>query len=139
MQIRPANAKSLWDSVRIARDEDTNPIPNEMSLGNDKYKNEEIADAFSDYFKNKVDQITAECQTDDTVYNGIRLLNVTNENFMTEQNVRKCLKGLKIKNCEGVDRIPLRILNDGAEILTSPITRLLNIIYATKKIPAQWR
>ena len=58
---------------------------------------------------------------------------------MTELNVRKCLKGLKIKNCEGVDRIPLRILNDGAEILTSPITRLLNIIYATKKIPAQWR
>ena len=40
---------------------------------------------------------------------------VNDENFMTESNVKRCLMDLKIKNCEGVDRIPLRILNDGAE------------------------
>ena len=58
---------------------------------------------------------------------------------MTELNVRRCLVGLKIKNCEGVDRIPLRILNDGAEYLSNPITELMNVIYSTKKIPDQWR
>ena len=61
------------------------------------------------------------------------------ENFMSEMNVRKCMTGLKIKNCEGVDRIPLRILNDGAEFLYGPITSLMNLIYSTKKIPDQWR
>ena len=58
---------------------------------------------------------------------------------MSELNVRKCLIGLKIKNCEGVDRVPLRILNDGAQFLSGPITSLLNIIYLTKRIPDQWR
>ena len=37
MKIRPANAKSLWESVKIARDEDNDPIPNEMYLGGVKY------------------------------------------------------------------------------------------------------
>ena len=32
---------------------------------------------------------TTECRTDDTVYNGERLMNVGNENFMSESNVRK--------------------------------------------------
>ena len=49
------------------------------------------------------------------------------------------LKGLKIKNCEGFDRIPLRILNDGAEILYKPITDLLKLIYNTKEVPEQWK
>ena len=58
---------------------------------------------------------------------------------MSESNVRKCLNGLKIKNCEGVDRVPLRILNDGAQYLSGPITSLLNVIYKTRRIPDQWR
>ena len=49
------------------------------------------------------------------------------------------MKGLKIKNCEGMDRIPLQILNDGAEILCKPVTALMNLIYSRKRIPDQWR
>ena len=37
MQIRPANSKSLWDSVNIARDEDNEPIPSEIHLGDVKF------------------------------------------------------------------------------------------------------
>ena len=51
-----------------------------------KYKCDEIPEAFAEYFKNKVEQITTECQTDDNVYNGGKLLNVGNENFMSEIN-----------------------------------------------------
>ena len=69
----------------------------------------------------------------------MRLIHAGDENFISELNVRKCLTGLKIKNCEGVDRIPLRILNDGAEYLNGPITALMNVIYSTRKIPDQWR
>ena len=103
------------------------------------HKGEEIPEAFADYFKSKVENITAECQIDEDVYNGQRLMNVNNENFMTESNVKRCLMDLKIKNCEGVDRIPLRILNDGAEFLYRPITALMNLIYTTQMIPDQWR
>ena len=78
-----------------------------------------------------MENITAECIVDETVYNGVRLLNAGNENFMTELNVKNCLTSLKIKNCEGVDRIPLRILNDGADILSGPITVLMNIMILT--------
>ena len=67
-----------------------------------------------------------------------RLLNAADENFMTELNVRMCLTGLKIKNCEGTDRIPLRILNDVAKIMFQPMKKLLNLIYTMKLIPNQW-
>ena len=38
-------------------------------------------------------------------------------NFMTELNVKKAMESLKLKNAEGHDRIPQRLLIDGAEIL----------------------
>ena len=60
-------------------------------------------------------------------------------NFITEENVGKVMTGLKIKNCEGFDRIPLRILNEGAEYLIGPMTKLMQMIYNSKKVPDQWR
>ena len=59
-QIRPGSAKSLWDSVKIARNEGNDPLPSEMYLGETNYKGEEIPEAFADYFKWKVENITAE-------------------------------------------------------------------------------
>ena len=47
---------------------------------------------------------------------------IENENLMDEIPVRRNLNGLKIKGWVGVDRIPLKVLNDGAEVLTKPIT-----------------
>ena len=42
-------------------------------------------------------------------------VNTADENFVYENSVKKIMMGLKIKNIEEVDRIPLRILNDGVE------------------------
>ena len=41
-------------------------------------------------------------------------MHANDEFFMTELKVREILSKLKVKNCEGIDRIPLRILNEGA-------------------------
>ena len=43
--------------------------------------------------------------------------------------VMQAMKVLKIKNCEGSNRIPQRILADGIEILHLPFARLFELIY----------
>jgi hypothetical protein len=48
------------------------------------------------------------------------------------------MRTLKAKNSEGFDRIPQRILVDGAEVLIKPISGLIKLIYETGKVPDQW-
>ena len=45
----------------------------------------------------------------------------------------------KTKNCKGFDRIPLRILKDGAFVIGKPLSVLFHKIYEAKKIPEQWK
>ena len=73
------------------------------------------------------------------VYNGAKLIHAQDEFFMTDMNIIKILKNLKIKNCEGFDRIPLRVLNEGAERLVKPLSALFRLIYDQKTIPEQWK
>ena len=44
-----------------------------------------------------------------------------------------------MKNCEGEDRIPQRIMIDGIEVLLAPLTALFKRIYEQKEIPEQWK
>ena len=72
--------------------------------------------------------------------NGMRKLPQIDEfNFMTEPDVRKAMQSLKLKNAEGQDRIPQRLLIDGAEILNKPMSTLFNLVYNDKIIPEQWK
>ena len=50
---------------------------------------------------------------------------------MSVDNIRKAILSLKMKNSEGYDRIPQRILLDGISELTIPFTKLFNLIYST--------
>jgi hypothetical protein len=58
---------------------------------------------------------------------------------MTPENVFKSIKSLKSKNCEGFDRIPVRILTDGINEITPVLSHIFNLIYKQKQIPDQWR
>jgi hypothetical protein len=42
-----------------------------------------------------------------------------------------------VKNSEGTDRIPQRILADGVDILCELISSLMEIIYLQKSVPGQ--
>ena len=57
---------------------------------------------------------------------------------MTENDVLKAVKSLKSKNCEGHDRIPVRIISDGIQHLLKPLSYLFSNIYIQKQIPEQW-
>ena len=47
-------------------------------------------------------------------------------------------KKLKLKNTEGYDRIPQRILIDGKDVLNKPLSNLFKLIYKDQVIPGQW-
>ena len=58
--------------------------------------------------------------------------------FMTGNKIFECIGDLKLKNTEGYDRIPQRILIDGRISLISPLTSLFALIYRDKIVPGQW-
>ena len=92
----------------------------------------ERSDYFAAFFSDKVEKITRETIVDQNVYNGYRKLAADNQMFMSFSEVEKCIKSIKIKNCEGYDRIPQRVLNEGIEHLLSPLSILFRSIYNSK-------
>ena len=58
---------------------------------------------------------------------------------MTCENIRRAALSIKMKNSEGDDRIPQRVLIDGIEILLGPLTNLFKNVYEKKEIPEQWK
>ena len=138
-KIVQGNSKTLWDATKIAMDKECTEIPDTIIHGQDIHKGEEIPEAFAKYFKAKVADIVDNTTIQDGVFNGTRQITAVNEFFMTDLRVLEIMSTLKIKNCEGIDRLPLRILNDGAEILAKPMAKLFKLIYDQKEVPAQWK
>ena len=136
--IIPGNSKSLWTAVKLAKDLNIQNIPNKMTLSNVEIEKQDIPDAFASFFKNKISQIVTESRVNNNVYNGIRKVFVDDCNFMTEKNVLEAMLTIKTKNCEGFDRIPQRILIDGIQYLSKPLSLIFDQIYKTKYIPEQW-
>ena len=65
-------------------------------------------------------------------------MNAENSMFMTRNNILEYIDGLKLKNTEGNDRIPQRILIDGRDSLIEPLLNLFKLIYRDKIVPGQW-
>ena len=137
-KILPGNSKSLWDAVKIAKNINIPTIPENMYYENILTPKDQLPDTFANYFEKKVQTIVREQKIEDSVYNGKRKINCLNENFMNAVNLKNAVKSLKIKNCEGHDRIPQRVLIDGFEILEPHLTFLFDQIYKQKQLPQQW-
>ena len=136
--ILPGNSKTLWDAVRIAKDQNTPTLPENMSVNEIKINNTNLPTEFAKFFKNKIETINSNTQISNSVYNGTKKLDYPNSFFMTDGDIRECLCKIKIKNCEGFDRIPQRILVDGAEVLLTPLKDLFQKIYYQNSLPEQW-
>jgi hypothetical protein len=96
-------------------------------------------DRFASFFNKKISAIINGVRVDDQVYNGRKRLSASDKMFMDPISVRKVILSLKMKNTEGFDRIPQRVLVDGVEILAPAFTQLFELIYTQCTIPAQWR
>ena len=138
MGILPGNSKTLWDAVKIAKDQNVESLPDIMSINETKIKSCDLPMEFAKFFKDKISQITEQTIISDTVYNGKRKITQPNSFFMTDADIVECLSKIKIKNCEGFDRIPQRILVDGAQLLLTPLKGLFQRIYYQNQLPEQW-
>ena len=136
--ILPGNSKSLWTSVKIAKDLNIQKIPEKMKLNGADVDNVDIPDKFASFFKDKITNFVNESRIDNNVYNGTRKVNEPDVNFMSEVHVKEAIMSIKTKNCEGYDRIPQRILTDGIDLLLKPLSSLFDKIYNTKELPEQW-
>ena len=58
--------------------------------------------------------------------------------FMTSSEISECTDELKLKNTEGYDRIPQRILIDDQDSLMGPLTNIFKLMYRDQVIPGQW-
>ena len=138
-KIIPGNNKSLWDAVKIAKDIEPTPLPKTLLENGKLFNRLEAPSAFATYFKSKIEKLEEHLVLDPGVWNGEEMITSNEKNFMTSENVMECLNQLKTKNCEGYDRMPLRILKDGAPVLIEPLSKLFHKIYETKEIPEQWK
>ena len=138
-KIIPGNNKSLWDAVKIAKDIEPTPLPPILTRNGTSYDRRAAPMAFSEYFKSKISVIEESMTIDENIWNGEKIITSECFNFMTPDRVEECLKNLKTKNCEGPDRMPLRILRDGATALSKPLSVLFCKIYEKKEIPEQWK
>ena len=134
----PGDSKSLWDTVKRAKDLNCKKIPDRMTLENIPIDKSDLPDAFANFFKNKINDIVNQSSINPNVYNGTRKINARDVDFMNENDVLDAVYSLKLKNSEGYDRIPQRFLIDGITILIKPLKVLFNLIYHTKQIPEQW-
>ena len=109
-----------------------------MFVNNIEIPKTETQQAFAQFFSNKVNNIVNEVTINNKIYNGCRKVNSENHFFMSSTDLKECIKNIKIKNCEGYDRIPQRILADGSSILETPLGELFSKIYNQRSIPQQW-
>jgi hypothetical protein len=63
----------------------------------------------------------------------IKKLNCQDHFFMGRAAITESLKFFILENSRGFDRIPQRILTDGADVLIDPLTGLFDRIYHKKR------
>ena len=136
--ILPGNSKSLCHAVKLAKNQGLELIPPNMNYHGIEVTGDDSAEVFAGFFDKKVVGIVESTRVDPGVYNGRQKIIATDEMFMTGDKILESIKGLKLKNTEGYDRIPQRIIIDGGMVLCRPLENLFRLIYRDKCVPGQW-
>ena len=136
--ILPGNSESLWKAVKAAKDINVNSLPKRMFENNYEIEEDSLQQRFASFFDQKIKKILDDVKISPMVYNGINKITNGNRFFMQLESVKSSMLSLKPKNSEGFDRIPQRILKDGADVLSIPMFRLMDLIYHEKRVPDQW-
>ena len=120
--ILPGNSKTLWTAVRLAKNQNIESFPKCVYDNGVKIPENNVPDTVAEFFDNKVKRLVQDSAIDHNIYNGRTNFFSNNAFFMDKEAVLDCVASLKIKNSEGYDRIPQRILKDGIGKLIIPLT-----------------
>jgi hypothetical protein len=132
----PGNIKSFWTTVYIAKDQNIESLPKTLYRYGIEIPKDNVTEAFADFFDIKMRQIVLNSEINPNIHNGKCKIHCNNSFFMSHDD---CASTLKIKNCEGYDRIPQRVIKDGITHLLVPLSNLFKTIYKTKKNQDQWK
>ena len=58
---------------------------------------------------------------------------------VSKQQVERELKSIKRNKATGLDDLPPGLLKDSAEVISAPLTHLINISLMTSTFPADWK
>ena len=92
----------------------------------------QLAEHFAEFFSSKIKTLVDNANLNPNVYNGTVRVHSLEKNFMTEEKIIEAVKSLKMKNCEGSDRLPQRMLVDGLPILINSFVVLFNNVYTNQ-------
>ena len=131
----------MWKAVNIALNKSSPTMPNITTENNVETRTDkEKANAFAEFFENKVKTVSENARTDREVYNGqTKIFGLHQDDWITEDLVSKVIDGLSHKRCQGYDRIPLLFLVDGKEKLLKIITVLMSKVINMGIVPEQWK
>ena len=130
----------LWKAVRIAKNIVTSDLPSNLTVGGVPVPSGDVANSFAKHFKAKIVLNLSKTKVKiNEVYNGKCKLIVQDRNFMSRTDVKECLSNLPNKKCEGFDRMPVCMLLDARDVLLDPLSSLFTKVYASGKIPDQWK
>ena len=139
-RIKPGDSKTLWQAVNIAKNNLIGTLPESVSLDEKNAEtDEEKAELFCKHFNDKVTNIINNNPHNRAVYNGRKLINNSNLEPFSVEELLKILNDLPNKNCSGIDRIPLRFFSDAKLVLAPTILSLMIKIWNSNIIPEVWK
>ena len=105
-----------------------------------------IAEAFVDFFKDKVNDLRTAIKSDPN-FDPLELLRKKQENSDIEfsfkpvgvETILKIIKELKKKTSAGFDGISSEVLKLGAEALAEPLCNIINLSLKSGKYPTTWK
>ena len=143
-----SSGKDIWNSINdILRPERLAKTSIKIQTENQLIEDpQQIADAFSVFFKEKVEKLAASVIKDPDIDPFARLkekLKGSNLKFdlktVREKVVLNLLKALKPKKSCGIDGITSEILKIGSDVLVVPLTYIVNYSIVTGKYPSKWK
>ncbi len=105
----------MWAAVHIAKDQNIKSFPSIQYENGIKIANVNVPVVIAAFFGNKVERLAQNTSIDSDIHNGYRKICCNNSFFMNREDIIECVSTLKIKNSEGYNWIPQRIIKDGID------------------------
>ena len=136
----------FWNTLKKLYPSKNTSSPNMFKVdGSPTCDKSKISNAFCKYYScivNKVKEkafVLRNCIWTQQAFEPLRTCRKFKFKTVTEVTVKRELRKLKRKKATGLDEIPSFILKDCANVLTTPLTKIINTSITTSTYPSDWK